>query len=153
MRTHRPCLRPVCSLLSLLLLSVSTSVADEQADAEYRKVIEGRAAKIVATLGPASSTPKTIEALFVAGVFWIGIQVTVLICFMEYQAVSGSDGSTAGPVARALGETGAVGLTAFHLACTGYYIHYVARAVPTLYRVYELLLDHGSEVHRDPKVP
>lgn len=51
MRSHLLCLRVYCAVFSILVLSVSVSVADEQAEAEYRKVIEGRAAKIVETLG------------------------------------------------------------------------------------------------------
>lgn len=85
------------------------------------------------------------SALVVAGVFWVGVEAVVFIQLDLAGVLTDLEGSYR-PV-EILGTTQAYVISFFHLACSGYWLWFVARAIPPLYRAMdgiEIAMDRGQ---------
>ena len=78
-------------------------------------------------------------AVIVAAGVWIGVHIVVFGRIEDFETFEGR-------VADVLGETGAPLVAAMHIACTGYWLWFIARTVPALYRGFQLLQpNRGSQ--------
>lgn len=112
-------LMPVWSAFAfMVLLRASVNVVEAK----------GRGRSPPALVRAADDAP----ALVLAGLVWVGLHAVVLIQLDRA-------GMPQGRYADVLGDTGAALVATMHLACTGYWLWFIARTVPALYRGYGTL--------------